>query len=333
MFTRPNDLTDPEVVTALVGGWTIAVVGIEHQPVGFGSHHWIASSDGGRWFVTVDDLEARRRDRTETRRDAAGHLTTALQASRTLHDSGLEFVVAPLPTVEGSPTHPINSRYVASLYPYVEGISYSWGRFETRGQRLAVLDRIIEIHHASKLLPGVGRPDDFMIPSRAELVSALRRSPTPWGPGPFAEPARLLLEDNAEGVRNVLARYDHLVSKIASRVDRHVLTHGEPHRANTITTSEGVALIDWDTALRAPPERDLWAMIDEDPDVSDEYARRTGVTLDETALTLYRLWWDLCEIASYIAQFRHHHGENEDTRTSWDALRDRLNTTRQETTL
>jgi thiamine kinase-like enzyme len=99
-----------------------------------------------------------------------------------------------------------------------------------------------------------------------------------------------------------------------------VLTHGEPHRANTINTAEGVVLIDWDTALLAPPERDLWPLIDEEPQIADDYHQRTGIAVDDTAVQLYRLRWDLCEISLYLAQFRAPHQDNHDTRVAWDGL-------------
>jgi len=61
-----------------------------------------------------------------------------------------------------------------------------------------------------------------------------------------------------------MAHYDALVVSVGASREPMVITHGEPHRANTIVTTAGVALIDWDTALLARRERDLWMLIDED---------------------------------------------------------------------
>jgi aminoglycoside phosphotransferase (APT) family kinase protein len=57
-----------------------------------------------------------------------------------------------------------------------------------------------------------------------------------------------------------------------------VLTHGEPHAANTIKTDSGLVLIDWDSALIAPRERDLWSLALEDPAILHHYASKAGVT-------------------------------------------------------
>jgi len=105
-------------------------------------------------------------------------------------------------------------------------------------------------------------------------------------------------------------------------------THGEPHRANTITTTGGVVLIDWDTVLIAPPERDLWALADEDPQAADDYTARTGITPEVDAMALYRLWWDLTEVSIYIGEFHRPHLETEDTGVAWDSLNRHLDPAR-----
>ena len=107
-----------------------------------------------------------------------------------------------------------------------------------------------------------------------------------------------------------------------------MVTHGEPHRANTITTPDGEALIDWETAKLAPPERDLWMLMDGDPTIAEEYATRTGIGLDTNAVALYHLWWDLCEIALYVTAFRSPHDDTEDTRVAWAGLERSLDPTR-----
>ena len=166
--------------------------------------------------------------------------------------------------------------------------------------------------------------DDFLIPSRDQLAVALADDGAAWGPGPFATQAHDLLREHSAAVTCVVARYDQLAVEVATRPERFVATHGEPHRANTIVTANGVSLIDWDTALLAPPERDLWALIEENSRIAQEYTDRTGVDIDDEAAELYRLWWDLCEISLYVAQFRAPHADSEDSRVAWDALQKHL---------
>ena len=319
MFTRPDELTDTDIVRCVADGWGLRAKEVEYAAVGFGSHHWHVSSDRNRWFLNVDDLDARPRRVEQTRVDASHRLSAALTVARSLCDGGLDFVVAPVRNRNQGVVHPIDDRYVAALYEYVDGESHSWSPYPTRADRLAVLDRIIAIH-TSNIETSLPRRDDFTIPGRDQLETALTEADRPWACGPYADRARTLLRAHGDALLAVLAQYDDLVDVVAHRSERAVLTHGEPHRGNTINTSDGVVLIDWDTALIAPPERDLWMLIDEDPQIAADYTERTGVPLDDAALRLYRLWWDLCEISLFSAEFRAPHADTEDTRVAWAAL-------------
>ncbi len=159
------------------------------------------------------------------------------------------------------------------------------------------------------------------MPGRDALDTLLSDAEAKWGPGPYASPASELFLRHRDALDRVLDEYDEIAADVAGRPERTVLTHGEPHRGNTITTHDGVVLIDWDTSLRAPPERDLWSLVDEDPTIAAEYTRLAGVEIDDQALRLYRLWWDLCEVSIYTATFHAPHADTEDTRVAWDGLR------------
>ena len=328
MFTRPDALRDADIVSALADGWGLRAQGVDYVAVGYGSHHWNVTGEADRWFVSVDDLEARRRDATETRRDAARRLSAALTVAGSLCDAGLDFVVAPTSTLNGTNLHPIDDRYVLALYPYINGEVHAYGPYPTRPERLAVLDRVCRVHAVDPSVAGSALADDFLIPRRDELVVTPADHELPWGPGPYAAPARARLGRHRESLWRVLEAYDELVLQVAAQSGRWVLTHGEPHRGNTINTDEGVVLIDWDTALLAPPERDLWALIDEDSAIAADYLQRTGRAVDGAAVQVYRRWWDLCEIALSVADLRRPHRDTADSRAAWDQLTNYLDPTR-----
>jgi aminoglycoside phosphotransferase (APT) family kinase protein len=143
-------------------------------------------------------------------------------------------------------------------------------------------------------------------------------APVRTSAGAIVEPA---------GARFAAALYP-FVERDDRRPERMIVTHGEPHRANTIITADGVALIDWDTALIAPPERDLWTLIAEDPSIVEEYEARTGTTPRPELVELYALSWDIAEISIYVAGFRQPHRDTEDTRLAWTALEHHLDPAR-----
>jgi len=86
-------------------------------------------------------------------------------------------------------------------------------------------------------------------------------------------------------------------------------------------TTGGWRMIDWDTALIAPPERDLWDLDPGDGSVLAAYAERTGVTPAEPAIELYRVRWDLADIAVEVSRFRRPHAGSDDDDKSWQLLR------------
>jgi spectinomycin phosphotransferase/16S rRNA (guanine(1405)-N(7))-methyltransferase len=330
--TGPEGLLDQEIVEALAAGWQLRVRDIEYAPVGFGSYHWWVVADERRWFVTADDLVRRRRFRGESNDEQRRRLAASLSTACSLNDAGLDFVVAPRPTRTGDVIHMVGERFPVGLYPHIVGETHPWSPYPSRAARSAVVDRLVAIHAVPVSTCPTALVDDLVVPDRDRLVEALGDLDRPWEAGPFAEPARALLAANTDSLIKMLGHYDELAVEVAGRADRMVVTHGEPHRGNTIDTADGVVLIDWDTALVAAPERDLWALADADPGVLDEYAARTGVTPDDDALSVYRLWWDLTMISVAIGRFREPHREDEDTLIRWNALNHYLDPVRWQAT-
>jgi spectinomycin phosphotransferase/16S rRNA (guanine(1405)-N(7))-methyltransferase len=319
VFIRPADLSDTQVGEAVGWFWSLAVESVAYAPVGFGSHHWLVVADGQRWFVTVDRVNQGVPSRGGEA-EPLDRLTAALTTVRSLADLGMTFAVAPVPTSVADLLVPIQGKWVAALFPFVDGEKHRWGPFAGRSDRMAVLDLLALLHTAPERARQHAFVDRFEVQSRDRLETALTDREEEWRSGPYGESTRRLLEEHAGYILEQLGRYDRLVDDIASRPGRMVITHGEPHRANTITTASGIVLVDWDTVLVAPPERDVWWLAREDVTVPEEYERRTSITIDTEALELYRLRWNLGDLASFAAQFREVHVDNEDTRTAWDGL-------------
>jgi spectinomycin phosphotransferase len=185
---------------------------------------------------------------------------------------------------------------------------------------MAVLDRLVTLHTATPSARRHALADDFQVPCRNQLTKALTVTSNQSDNGVYAEPTRLLISRNEGSINERLAQYDLLVSDVIGRLERSVITHGEPHRANTIVTPEGVVLVDWDTVLIAPPERDLWWLAREDVGALAEYERQTAIRVDTAALDLYRLRWDLTDIALFTTQLLGPHNDDPESRTAWEAL-------------
>ena len=104
MLTPPDALPLDAVARHIGKGWNIAVAEIAYRPVGFGSYHWQATdTDGGRWFVTADDLNGKPNAIVRPGDEAFTRLGAALATAQDLRDSGSKFVVAPIATIRGEP--------------------------------------------------------------------------------------------------------------------------------------------------------------------------------------------------------------------------------------
>lgn len=305
-MNTPPDL-DPELLrAALRTRWAFDAKRLDYAKVGFGSHHWVASSPAGdRRFVTVDDLVGHHLDRDPDGAHRA--LDRAFRAARALREGGLAFVVAPLPTADGCVLERLNGHFSVSVLPYVAGSPGRFGAYESAAERRGVLERLAVLHAATDLVEGLAGAEDFRLAGRGELAAALRRLDRPWQAGPYSEPARELLGAMAPNLQAALTLYDQLAVQVRAAGEPFVVTHGEPHRANVIFTADGAQLIDWDTILLAPAARDLWMLVD----------FRAG---ESAALSLYRLAWDLKDIAAYVGVFGRPHTDSEDTAKAWRGL-------------
>lgn len=320
MFTEPDGLPDVAVIDALSGYWGFTATALDYQPVGFGSYHWLATDNtGGRLFVTADDLDTNRRSANDTADDAFERLYRAFGTAFALRaEADLNFVVAPRPTRTGRVLARLSQRYSLVVHPYVTGtMAGKDGEFTNDGDRQAVMDMLVRIHRARV---GNPRADDFVVPDLDTLETMIGDPGNTWRGGPYAGRAHVLLITHRRDLRVLISAYRDFAQGVRSRPARMVVTHGEPHANNTLVTADGLVLVDWDTTLLAPPERDLWHLTDEDPTLLDRYADATGIAIDEAALALYRLWYDLSEVGGYLNLFHTPHEDTADTRESWKNL-------------
>jgi spectinomycin phosphotransferase len=318
--TLPDDFDESELTTSLAEGWGFHAELAEYEPVGFGSYHWVvADAEGRRGFVTVDDLD-QKPWLGDTRAARLDGLRCAFDTAAALRDVGLGFVVGPVRGRSGETVRPIGSKHTIALFPFVEGRAGRFGRYETAEERAAVAAMLAELHRATPVVRGLARRGSLAVPGRPELEAGLRDLNQPWEGGPLSEPARRAFASHADDIGAVLAAFDRLAREVATRPTEWVVTHGEPHAANVVRADEGLFLVDWDTVAVAPPERDLWMLETPTGDEIGSYAYATGHRVDHDAIELFRLAWDLADLAAYVATFRSAHRETPDTFDAYDNL-------------
>jgi spectinomycin phosphotransferase len=328
VLTEPRDLDRGELRNLLEHSWALHGIELDYLPVGFGGHHWLAiDSRGTRRFITADDLTAGFQ-RGPDPDSAFAALDRAYCTAAALRDEAeLDFVIAPCSDSEGAVTRRLSDRYSVTVSPFIRGESSADGRCDSSDDRRKMGRLLGRLHAATGRIPvNLPRREDFAVPSREALLEAIRDLGRPWSSGPFGEPARELLRQSADDVERLFREYDELTAELRGTSESWVITHGEPHSANVIRDERGrLLLVDWDTTLVAPRERDLRMVLDQELTGWDEYLAVVGsVSLNERAMRLYRLWWDLADIGIFIERFRRPHEPTEDMVASWNALTDYL---------
>jgi spectinomycin phosphotransferase len=118
----------------------------------------------------------------------------------------------------------------------------------------------------------------------------------------------------------LLAAADRLAADVAGRCANWVVTHGEPHAGNVMRTGGSHVLVDWDTVALAPPERDLWMVVTDTADEATVYADATGHQVDAAAVDLFRVTWDLADLAVYLNVLRSPHRRTADAVAAFDCV-------------
>lgn len=322
MRTAPVGLAATTVAAEVAKGWGVRVSRLRYLALGGGSYHWAAAaSDGGRYFLTVDDLL----DKPWLGEDpdsAFRGLRAAFDTALTLRDQArLDFVVAPVLSVHGQSAHRLNSRYSLAVFPYVAGKAGRWGTDLTRRDRNQLARLLAELHRSTPAVEALAQRRGTALPGRAGLEAALGEVDEPWTGGPLAEQARAALASCAETVRNWMAVFDSFAARLLGSDASLVVTHGEPHPGNIMRAGGQIMLIDWDTVALARPERDLWMLDEAQTGVLAAYTNATGRTVDAMAISYYRLAWTLADIAAFTGRLRSAHERNADSEHAWQALK------------
>jgi spectinomycin phosphotransferase len=317
---RPEGVSERELAQALAEGWGITPVTMVYAPVGAGSYHWVVDDRRGpRWFVNVDDLD-HKSWLGDSRLTRLSGLRKTLKTALVLRDQGgLGFVAAPVLARDGEAAELFHPRYAISVYPFIDGVSGQFDDGLPDSARIELIDLLAALHQVVPLWPVPVA--DSRLSLRHVLETALRELDVPWSGGPFSEPSQALLTSVAGPIGDLLATFDRLAAHVAA-APHQVITHGEPHPGNLIRTGNGLLLIDWDTAGRAVPERDLWSVLGGTGAGAARYTAATGHRIDPDALWFYRIRWTLDDLAAFTQQLRDRHGDTADAQEAWQALKE-----------
>ena len=285
MLERPADVTDAEVLALVQRHWEPQADAVEHLPVGWGAHHWRVDVAGEpTLFATLDPDLPRH---THATLEAAYASAAALD---------LDFVWPCVPRTDGGFTTPLRARTL-SVTAWLEG--------ERPHQSVAELPEMLARLHAVSPPPSARA---WTTETPSDLPVLLRDLLQRQWTGPLGPAARDLVAEHLSQVGGWCREHARLLDLADPAT--YVVTHGEPHVRNQWVARGRTWLIDWESLLLAPRERDLATLVHEGRDVDH----------DPQMVRLFDLEWRLGEIWSFAQWLQGPHVGDTDDRTALGGL-------------
>lgn len=290
MLEKP-DLQDEQIIQTLRAHYDLPVNSVEFLPIGNDATAWVyrADADGeGKFFLKVKkgDIDA-----------------PSLSVPHFLREQGIEQVVAPLPTTTGALWAGLDS-FALILHPFVEGptgmdAGLSDDQWRTFG---AALRRIHEARLPADLAGQVRR--ETFVPQWSRMVRELDAQMGGGFDDPYRRELAACWADRREEIIRIVKRCEELGRRLSRRSGPFVLCHTDIHTANILLDADhSLHIVDWDTPMLAPVERDL--MFIRDGVTIQTHTERCffegyGETnIDPVALAYYRYEWVVQEIGDY----------------------------------
>ncbi|MFN8511236.1 MAG: aminoglycoside phosphotransferase family protein [Thermomicrobiales bacterium] len=215
---------------------------------------------------------------------------------RFLHDAGVAQVIAPRMTRAGQLWARVE-RFAAMLFPFVAGRN-GFAVPLTERQWMELGGTLRKLHDAA--IPAALRADipmeQYSSHWRDRARELQRRVEESVFADPVAKKMARFLRDKRGDIDRLVSRAGVFADDLRARTPQQVLCHADIHAANVLIDANGrLFVVDWDTLIFAPKERDLmfigagiggaWNRAEE----QEWFYRGYGeTTVDPVALAYYR---------------------------------------------
>lgn len=317
MLDKP-DLPDARLVANLASAYGLRAAQLVFLPLGADVNtavYRVEAADGQPYFLKL-------------RRGAFDDLSVALPAF--LASRGLTAVIAPLPTLDRQLAARLD-RFMLALYPFVDGVNgYQAELSET--QWITLGDTLKRLH-AVRLPPAIRRAlarEDFSSRYRQRVQAFMARAQGTHFDDPLAVELVALLLAQTASINRLLAAAHGLARLLPDRASALVLCHADLHNGNVLLSSAGALhVVDWDTVLLAPQERDLMFVGSgllgsagrETQEAAWFYQGYGPAEIDPAALAYYRCERIVQDIDAFIQEILSQPGPGQDGQDRQQSLR------------
>lgn len=245
MLTKP-DVGDDEIASCLDSAYGLKVKEVSFLPLGADFRtvvYRIKSLDEKDYFLKLR---------------SGDFLAASVRVPKYLKELGLEQAIPPYTTVAGGLWADLGS-YKVILYPYVEG--HNGVDVTLTGQQwIQFGDTLKRLHFAQypKLVTkGVPR-EDFICRWCEVVKEFLKRAEVETFTETVQAEMVSLLKSQRQQILTLISRVEELSLSLKNQSLPYVLCHADIHGWNLhIDNAKAIYIVDWDTLIFAPPERDL----------------------------------------------------------------------------
>jgi spectinomycin phosphotransferase len=297
MLEKP-DLPDEQLIACLWNDYGLRIVQVDFMPLGNDLNtavYRVVADDARPYFLKLRGGEF-------------DQITVAIP--RLLSDQGMTHVIAPIATSAGQLSTRMDA-FAVILFPFVEGRNGFEADVSDR-QRVelgAALKRL----HTLDLPPALRQriPREAYAPYWRELVREFqaRAEDTDFAEPVAAQLAALLRAKRAV-IDELIQRAEQLGNQLQNRSLEYVVCHADIHAWNVlIDADDALYIVDWDTLILAPKERDLmfigagvdnvWRSAREEALFYQGYG---ATEIEPQALAYYRYERIVEDIAAYCQQ-------------------------------
>jgi spectinomycin phosphotransferase len=247
---EPPDVSDASLRACLRDHFGVRVTEIAFLPIG-------NDVDTAVYRVVTDDATPYFLKLRGWRRSGRFDATT-VTIPRFLHDQGIAQVIAPIPTRERKLWVRLDA-FAVILFPFIAGRNGFAAPLSER-QWIAFGAALKQVHTA--IVPptlSAQIPRETYAPLWRHRAKALQaRVEETAFTDPIAAELAAFLHAKHDDISHLIARAGMLGDALRARPPAHVLCHADIHAANILIGTDGALyIVDWDTLILAPKERDL----------------------------------------------------------------------------
>jgi Ser/Thr protein kinase RdoA (MazF antagonist) len=188
--------------------------------------------------------------------DGSQDLDFTLRVARTLNGTWrIEGVLPPLAALSGT-LYVFLGPCPISVHPFIQGRNAATREPLTESETIRIGMLVGEFHRSAAALEFMGGPTERFDTECIEILDGLLIGKS--GPGGIVGSVLDLLARNREALHDAMAVLKRLQDRARAARFRYAITHGDLTLHNfMVDEDERFHVIDWDSALLAPVERDL----------------------------------------------------------------------------